>query len=133
MSSVSVGPPKTPVWILVAVLLGLGAPGCAPKSIVTDAGRIAYTADQVVARIVEVQTAVIKLQQAGQMPTATARQIVTFTVAALETIKATPDGWKPTVYAAWTQVRPRLVTDPVTASWVVAIDAVIGYVVGGGA
>jgi hypothetical protein len=116
--------------VVVAAVILLWSPGCAPITVQDEPGRVAYTADQIVLRVIEIQNGIIVGQQRGVIPTAAARTLVTFTVGTLETLKASPGGWKPMVHAAWNAIRPELQKVPEVAPWIISIDMVIGYIVG---
>ncbi len=95
---------RLPAAIIVMAVLVVAA--ChAPVTVQTPAGKAAYTADQVVLRLQELQTATINAEAAGKMDRNTARLIVTFTVDAAQVLKATPGGWYPTVVKAWERVK----------------------------
>lgn len=96
--------------LLVAVALAL-APAChkAPPNL-TPAAHAAFNADQVVQRIGELQDTAIALNHATPqgLKDADAVLVVTFTVSALKTIQHTPDGWRPTVLAAYAELKQNL-------------------------
>lgn len=101
---------------------------CAPKSIQTPAGRAAYSADQVVLRIGELQTATIDANRGGALSDAIAIKVVRFCVDANKTLKAVPSGWQPTVATAYHQLRAEL-TDrdrQSIALYIAALDALLG-------
>ena len=102
--------------VLAASIIGVGctAPACATKLQVqtpdgaqpADQGtKNAYTADQVVIRLQELQIAAMQAEDAGKLDRNTTRTIVTFTTDAARTLKATPGGWYPTVSKAWEQAK----------------------------
>ncbi len=111
-------------FVLIALLLV--SPAChAPTSIQTQAGKTAYSADQILTRVGEFQQAVIDAQQAGKIPQAQARTLVTWTVDAAKTLKATPSGWQMTVLAGWNAVKPTVAALPAIAPWVSTLDLVM--------
>jgi hypothetical protein len=145
IAPVKPGAPKAVPVILLAAALGLaslGSGGCAqlhlrspfgmPSSVTTDAGRQAYTADQIVQQVAIFQHTVVDLADRGVISVTTARSIVAWTVATLRTIQASPNGWEATVREGWRQVRPKVVELPAVAPWGPTIDALIGFVTGGG-
>ena len=88
--------------------LGLSAACVPPASIQTPAGSVAYTADQIVTRVNELQNAAIQANAAGALPQATTRLIVQFAVAADTTLATTPLGWQQTIQTAWKAVKAQL-------------------------
>lgn len=93
----------------IALLLVLALAGCnAPASIKTPAGRTAYTADQIVLRVGELQGAAIQAEQTGGLPATIARPIVETTVALNKILRDTPSGWQVTVQHAWADLKPKI-------------------------
>lgn len=116
--------------IFPALVLGLAllAPAChTPVSVQTPAGQVAYTADQIVLRVNELQTAAIQAQATGGLSEATTRRIVQFAVAADKTLKDTPAGWQVTVATAWKETKAALpaITDPAVAAAMGSVDVVL--------
>lgn len=72
-----------------------------PSSVVTPAGKAAYTADQVVKRVGEFQDAVIQLNKVGTVKDADAVRIVRFCVDTAKTLKVAPAGWQAAFVKAW--------------------------------
>jgi hypothetical protein len=101
----------------------------APVTITTPQGHAAYTADQIVLRVNELQNAAIQAQATGALPTATARTIVEFCVSADKTLAATPSGWQATVGAAWAEAKTKLpaITNPSVQAAVNAVDVILGF------
>ena len=95
-----------PLALCIIALTGLCA--CPPPSVQTPAGKTAYTADQVVLRIGELQAAAIDANAAGELSTATTRRVVQFTVDAAKILKASPDGWQTTVGPAYVGMKNQL-------------------------
>lgn len=107
-------------------LLSLGVACHAPVTITTPQGKIAYTADQIVQRVNELENAAIKANGAGQLSLDTTRIIVEFCVGADKTLAQTPAGWQASVQAAWTAARAKIpTTNPAIASAVSAVDVVL--------
>ena len=102
----------------------------APDTVTSPQAKIAFSATQVVQRISEFQNTVITLSDKGVIPVQTAREIVSWTVASVKTIRATPDGWESTVKAGWTSIRDRVTSIPAIASWGPTIDMLLGIFVG---
>jgi hypothetical protein len=106
----------------------------APVTVVTPQGKTAYTADQVVVRVRELQNAAIQANATlvnGQpgLDTATTRIVVQTCVSLAQTLAATPTGWPATIKTAWASFRvqaPQLFlgTTPV-ALLVQSLDVVI--------
>lgn len=92
--------------ILPAILYVLACH--APVTVTTPAGKAAYTADQVVTRLGELQNAAIQANQGGALDTNTTRSIVTYVVATTKTLQQTPAGWVATVQAGWHAFLPTL-------------------------
>lgn len=120
------------LWAVLAIL----ATSCAhPSSITTPQGQVAYTADQIVQRINELQNAAIAANQtlnkdgSKGLPDATTRAIVTYcTTVALPTLKATPAGWQQTVVTGWTALKGQIRVDlsnPLIASVISSVDLVL--------
>lgn len=115
---------------LIAACLLLAA--CPAPHFATPAGQAAYTADQVVKRLGELQTAVIDGEQAGHITAADAVAIVTWisgdrravppVTGALDVLGAFPGGWKASLLASWQLVRGHLLASPSLASWVPIVD-----------
>ena len=125
----------TPIRTVILSLALIGAlvlqAGCvkAPTTVVTPAGKTAYTADQIVIRVNELQNAAIQAQATGALPTSTTRIIVQFCVAADTTLKATPAGWGQTLATAWTQAKTSIpaadLANPVIAAAAAGVDVVL--------
>lgn len=92
------------LWIL---MLAFAASACAAPSNVagrstanlTTPGLVALHASAVVKVLDVVRDTAVDGEAAKLIPTATAKSVVTWHKAALDTIKATPNGWKSTVLA----------------------------------
>jgi len=123
--------------ILLVGVLALGGGSLAachaPVSVQTQAGKNAYTADQVVLRVNELQKAAIQAEATGGLPTATTRLIVQFAVSADTTLKSAPDGWKTTVLNAWLETKRQLpvVLPPAVAAAVTLVDTALALQGGG--
>jgi hypothetical protein len=113
--------------ILLFVVLVVTA--CTPPSgVVTEPGREAFSADQVLERVERLQNAAIAAHKAGQLPTDTARAIVFATVQIAEFADAAQKDWRAMVRQAWVQARTEI---PVLKEerfklYVVAIDTLLG-------
>lgn len=121
--------------VLLAIGLGAGGllglstlPAChAPVTIVTEPGKIAYTADQIAVRVNELQNAAIQAEASGGMRTADTRLVVEFAVSANRTLRATPAGWQTTVATAWAETKKKLPaqTNPAIVAALGAVDVVL--------
>lgn len=111
-----------PLVLLAAAVLTFSA--ChAPVTITTPQGHAAYTADQIVVRVNELQNAAIAANQQQALPLATTRAIVEFCVGADKTLAALPSGWQASLLAAWTSTKASL---PPTSN--VAISSALALV-----
>lgn len=130
----SVDPKRFLGVILLIGTLGIAAPlipACAhPPTLTTPAGQAAYTADEVVKRIVEIQQAVIDATDAGKVKVTDARVIVTWTKTALQALQQTPNGWRAIAVAGYPQVRLALRASTLTAPYVAIIDGLLNYTEG---
>ncbi len=99
----------------------------APVSVTTPQGKAAYTADQVVLRINELENAAITAQAQGQIPLATTRTIVEFCVSADKTLAVAPAGWPAIIATAWAQTKAQLppITNSLVQSAMNAVDVVL--------
>jgi len=80
----------------------------APTSVVTPAGKAAYSADQVVSAIGIFQDAAISANSSKLISDADTRLIVTFSKGAVATITAAQSGWQSAVITALTQLQNAL-------------------------
>jgi hypothetical protein len=111
-----------------ALLLSLAA--ChVPTSVVTPQGKAAYSADQVVIRVGELQSAAIQAQASGALPITTTRLIVQWCVNANTTLKQVPNGWQQTLTTAWTQTKSQIpatdLSNSAIAAAVSGVDVVL--------
>jgi hypothetical protein len=113
--------------LLLVVLLCL-APACAPpKAVVTPQGQVAFTADQIIVRVGELQNAVLQANANKALDDATTKTVVTWTTAAARILKTTPSGWQATLFSGWKAVKPQIPTNnPAIALAVGAVDALVG-------
>lgn len=114
--------------LLLVLTLAL-APACVhpPPTVTTQAGKTAFTADQIVQRVNELQNATIAAEASKDLPTPTARVIVTFCVDADKTLQTTPAGWQATVLHAWGLAKGQIgpVANPAIAAALSAADVAI--------
>lgn len=121
-------------WTRIAIIcIALASGACSrPATIVTPQGRAAFTADQIVLRLTELERAAIQANAAGGLDVNTTRLIVRFTVSAERTMQQAPQGWQPTVIAAWNEVKRALppIGNPAITAALTAIDLVLAAVGG---
>lgn len=112
-------------FVLIALLSGAAC--TAPVSVQTTAGKVAYTADQIVIRVNELQNAAIQANANGALPTATTRLIVEFAVSADKTLKEAPNGWQSTVSKLWAETKAKLppMSNPALSSAIASVDLVL--------
>lgn len=124
--------------LLVLLLLTTPAAlGChAPVTVVTPAGQTAYTADQIVVRVNELQNAALAANGSGGLSIATTRLVVQFAVDADKILAAMPAGWQTTVVALWGQAKGQIpakdLTNPALAAAISAVDVVLAAYGGNG-
>jgi hypothetical protein len=116
-------------FVLLLVLVA-----CAPVSIQTPQGKQAYTADQIVIRLNELQNAAIQANSLMDpktglpgLPTPTTRIIVQFVVSSDKTLKDLPAGWQQTVATAWAETKRQLpiITNPAVSVAIGSVDVVL--------
>ena len=125
--------------LLLVGLLGSTAvttPACVPKNVTTTAGKAAYTQDQVVIRLGELQSTVIDAALTGAMPLSDARQIVTWisgdtkstppAVGVLTIVKAGEAGWQSALRAGWPAIRVLIANTAKLNTLLPLFDAMIG-------
>lgn len=116
-------------FLLVLSLLGsVALPAChAPSSVTTPAGKSAYTADQVVKRLGELEAAAIQANKTGGLADQPAVLIVKFCVDSARTLKEAPNGWVPTVSRGWQQLKRDvpILSDSKWAPYATTVDAVL--------
>lgn len=117
--------------LILTLCLLVVTPACSPPvTIVTPAGKVAYSADLIVIRVNELMNAAIAAQANGGLPTNTARTIVQFCVSADQTLAATPAGWQATLLQGWTSAKAQLptISNPTILALMGAVDVAIGGV-----
>lgn len=109
------------------VVAFLSVSACAPPSIQTPAGKTAYTADQIVLRVNELENAAIQANATGGLDVRTTKTLVEFAVAADQTLKVTPAGWQTTVGTAWAQAKRSLppITNAAVSAAMSGVDLVL--------
>ena len=118
---------------VLLILLLAGSAACAPPAtITTQPGKTAYTADQIVVRVNELQNAASAANATvpPSLPTNTTRTIVQFCVAADKTLASTPIGWQATVATAWATAKAQIPvqTNPSIIAAMSAVDVVLGAI-----
>jgi len=98
-----------------------------PASVVTEPGKRAYYAAQVLQRVSEVQNLVIQLNAATPpvMSTAQTRVVVQFCVSAAKVLKSADEGWAKVVLAMWREVQAQLPASVVGNPQLVTLFAVL--------
>jgi hypothetical protein len=100
-----------------------------PPTIVTPAGKVAYTKDEVVVRVNELENTVIEAAHTGGLPRAQAKVIVRFTVSADRAIKAPT--WIAAVTSLWGDTKKALatmtppITNPAVNTAIASVDIVL--------
>lgn len=115
-------------FLLVLMLSGLSA--CAHPTFQSPVGQKAYTADQIVVRVNELENAAIAANTSKALSDDATRPIVEFCVAADKTLAATPNGWQATLETAWTAAKAKIgtVSNPAVMAAIGAVDVILGSV-----
>jgi hypothetical protein len=111
---------KKLLFLLIPILLLACHP---PAGVVTEPGKTAFTANEVVLRVNRVMDLAIQLEADKTMPTATAKVIISFCVDADRVLAETPAGWKATVKASWTATKANPIVAPYLAKMTTAVKA----------
>lgn len=118
--------------LVLCAALAVGVSGASAAcrhhpNVVTPQGQVAYSADQIVLRVNELQNAAIQAEASGGLSTDATRKIVQFAVSANQTLKATPNGWRATVKAGWSATKVQLpaITNPAVQAAIAALEAVL--------
>ena len=93
------------LWIGLAIAAPVAC--TPPTTIVTQPGKIAFSADQVAVRVNEVQNAAIAANTSGALDAAQTKIIVAYAVSADKVLKATPAGWQAAVMKLWQEAAPK--------------------------
>jgi len=121
--------PLAKVGVLV-LALGLSLSACAHPSTanLSPQGHVAYTADQIAARVNELENAAIAANASGGLPLRTTRTLVEFSVKADQVLAATPSGWLATLTTAWNVAKSSVsgVMSPALTAAIAAVDVVLG-------
>jgi hypothetical protein len=96
--------------IIIATIVALI--GCVPKDLPPDL-KPAYTANEILIRVHELQQLTIGLHDSGIVTKERADLIVRFTVLAADVIKNSISGWEQTIKSAWKQLN-QLILKPET-------------------
>jgi len=119
----------TPFLAVVLTSTALAHSGCVhrPTTIVTQQGKIAYTADQIAVRVSELQNAAIAANAQQQLSDEKTRTIVQFCVASARVLAQTPNGWQASLQTAWTQAKSQAgaITNPAVVAAMGAVDVVL--------
>jgi hypothetical protein len=121
--------------VLIGLVLAFSVLAChPPASVVTPQGKSAYTADQVVVRVGELEKAAIQANATvvdgkPSLDEASTRLIVQTCVSIAQTLKTVPDGWQAVVKQSWAsfkvQAPPTLFTHPTIGVLLTTVDALI--------
>jgi hypothetical protein len=119
-------------YAAILVLVAFTLPACAgqrPVTIVTPQGKTAFTSNEVLKRVQEVQNAAISAEAAKGIPTDVARIIIAFTVESAKVLGATPQGWGATVASLWASAKAQIplawLVNPYIQVAVAALDAAL--------
>lgn len=96
------------VMLIVGLSFGFTSCATAPASVVTPAGKAAYSADQVVSAIGIFQDAAISANSSKLISDADTRFIVTFSKSSVATITAAQSGWQAAVITGLSQLNSNL-------------------------
>lgn len=98
-----------------------------PPNITTPAGKVAFSADQVLVRVGELQKAAIQAEATGGLSTAQARVIVGWTTPAAKVLKETPNGAQASLSASWTVAKQKAgpITNPAILALMSAVDVAL--------
>jgi hypothetical protein len=97
--------------VLIPFIVFIAVSGCAPpQSIVTDPGRQAWYASQVLQRVSEVQNISIQLNSTTPptLSTNTTRVIVQMCVSSAKVLKEMPNGWAKVVLASFNEAKAQI-------------------------
>lgn len=114
-------------FLIIAIALFTFSCASAPTSVVTPAGKAAYSADQVVSAIGIFQDAAISANSNKLISDADTRLIVTFSKGAVATITAAQSGWQSAVTTGLTQLNNSLSPTAKTkyGSYITLIETII--------
>jgi len=100
-----------------------------PVTITTPEGKAAYTANEILKRVQNLQNATIEAAASGGLSTNSARVIITFTVESAKVLDATPTGWGGIIATAWNAAKKQLpatvLTNPVIQAAAIAVDVAL--------
>lgn len=99
------------LYVVLALLAFpmVALPAChAPVTVVTPAGKAAFTANEILTRVERLQDAAIAAQKNGSLPLESARAVVFVTVNLAELADAATQGWEATARQAWEQAKKEL-------------------------
>lgn len=120
---------KTSIRVfVVTIIFALVMPACAgtqpPQTPAPNAATSTLrTLDTTVVVIGDLQSAAIALNRNGVLDDRTATTIVTYTVAALKTLRNTPEGWRQTVIDGYGAMKQTLTAEQRTRLQVVLLAA----------
>ena len=116
------------IFSSLLTITGFNTVACStPVTIVTQAGKTAYTADQIVVRVNELMNAAIQAHATNGLDIKTTRIIVDFAVKADTILAVTPSGWQSTVAIAWKTAKTKLgsISNPAVLAAISTVDVVL--------
>jgi hypothetical protein len=115
---------RLPAVLLLVIALGACSP---PVTVVTQPGKVAFTADQIAVRVNELESAAITGNSVGALSIPNTRTIVQFTVSADKILSAVPAGWQQSIATSWVETKKQLppTLSPNVATAVAAVDLVL--------
>lgn len=125
--------------LLIVALVAISATACSkdgklvpvlapPASVVTQPGKVAYTADQIVLRINELENTAIAGNRDGSVADDIAKPIVQLCVSLDKVAATTPDGLKPALLTGWAELQKDLKGKTLPPTIALAFGAVDGIV-----
>jgi len=120
------------------VWLAVSTAACGPpKTIVTEPGRRAWYAAQVLQRVGELQAVTIQLEAKHVITTDQARPIIEYCVTTAQVLKVAPEGWEKTALAGYrafvVKLPSSVTTNPTLATALAVLEGVLVTLAGGGA
>ncbi len=98
--------------IIFALGVIVGASGCLgltpPPTLQSPQAKAAWTADQVLTRVEELQNTAIDLNLTGKLSDATADAIVTWTGTSARSLKKAPQGWVAALGPTWATLKTKI-------------------------
>lgn len=122
--------------LIIVAFVAVSAIGCGkkvpiltpPASVVTQPGKIAYTADQIVRRVNELENTTVAGNNDHSVPDDIAIPIVRFCINFDFAAAHTPEGIKPTLIAGWAELKKTLAGKTLPPDIALVFGAVDGIV-----